>query len=81
MKNIIAYYCAILLPIPLLVWIAESDNTMLFAILLFTYVIVYRTIIDGYRLVYKKLIKWNEIWKLMIPFTRYDFLKPLYFSK
>lgn len=80
MKNFIVYYSAILLPIPLMAWLAKSDDSMWFTILLFTYVFAYRTLIDGWRLVEKKLMKWNEIWKLLIPFTRYKFFKSLYLS-
>jgi hypothetical protein len=80
MKNIFVYYSAILIPIPLLVWVAKSGDSMLFTILLFTYFIAYRTLIHGWRLVNKKLMKWNEIWKLWIPWKHREFFKNLYFS-
>ena len=80
MENIFVYYSATLLPIPLMIWVAKSGNSLWFTILLFTYAIIYRTLIDGWRLVDKKLIKWNEIWKLVIPSTRYKFFKSLYFN-
>jgi hypothetical protein len=81
MKNIIVYYIAIILPIGLLVWLAITGNTSWFAILLLTYLIPYRMIIDGMRLVEKNQMKWSEIWKLFIPWMRYDYFRELYFRK
>jgi len=80
MKNIFVYYSAILIPIPFLVWVAKSGDSMWFTILLFTYAIAYRPLIDGWRLVNKKLMKWNEIWKLWVPWKYREFFKDLYFS-
>jgi hypothetical protein len=81
MKNMIIFYLAILPPIPILIWISISGDSRLFAILLLVYVIPYRTLIDGLRLVTKNVIKWNEIGKLLIPWKRSEFFKDLYFNK
>jgi hypothetical protein len=81
MKNIAVYYLAILLPIPLLIWISQSDNATLFVILLLIYAIPYRTFTDGLRLVDKRLMNWNEIWKLWIPWKHREFFRELYFRK
>ncbi len=80
MKNIIIYYSAILLPIPFMVWLGQSGDRMWFAIFVLIYAIPYRTLIDGWRLVDKKLIKWNEVWKLWVPWKYRAFIKDLYFS-
>ena len=80
MKKIIVFYLAILLPIPWIFWILRSDNSLLFAILLLIYAIPYRTLIDGWKLVDKKILKWHEIWKLWIPWKYRGFMKDLYFS-
>ena len=42
------------------------------------YVFVYRTFIDGYRLVLKKTISKKDIWKLLVPGTRFEYFKVLY---
>jgi len=81
MRNIIFYYSAILVPIPLLFWVAKTGDSMWFTILLFIYAFPYRTLIDGLRLVNKKLIRWNEIWKLSIPWKRRRYFKDLYFTR
>jgi hypothetical protein len=81
MKNMVTYYLAILLPILLLNWMAKSVNSIWFAILLFIYALQYRTLIDGVRLVNKKVIKRSEIWKLLIPGQRIEYTKDLYFKK
>jgi len=80
MKNIFVYYLAILLPIPFLIWRASLNNTNWFAIFLITYAIPYRTLIDGWRLVDKKILKWYEIWKLWLPWKYRGFMKDLFFS-
>ena len=79
MKNIIAFYIAIILPF--LVLIAKSAPPNWFVILLLIYAIPYRTLIDGSRLAGKKLIKWNEIWKLLIPGWGRKYRKDLYFKR
>ena len=81
MKNIAVYYLANLLPITLLIWLSQSGNTTLFAILILIYAIPYRTFTDGLRLVDKELMSWNEIWKLWIPWKHRAFFKELYFRK
>ena len=80
MKKIIVFYLAILLPIPLMFWISRSDNSLWFAILLLIYAALYRTAIECWRLVDKKILKWHEIWKLWIPWKYRGFMKDLYFS-
>jgi hypothetical protein len=80
MKNIFVYYVAILLPIPFLIWISNTGNSEWFAVLILTYAIPYRTLVDGLRLVNKKVLKWNEIWKLWVPWKFRELIKDLYFS-
>lgn len=81
MKNIFVYYLAITLPVGLLILLAKTGNTSLFAILILTYAIPYRIIVDGMRLVEKNQMKWSEVWKLFIPWMRYDYFRELYFKK
>lgn len=79
MKNLIIYYFAILLPMPLLILSAQIDSVM-FTILLFFY-IIYRGIIDGKRLIEKGVIPKSDLWKMIcIPLYSMYFFKELYFE-
>ncbi len=79
MKNLILYYFAILLPIPLLVYFA-MNNSIVFMVLLLSYAI-YRGFVDGQRLLEKSIISKNEFWKAFIPFWCSRFYRQLYFEK
>lgn len=81
MKNILLYYLAIILPIPFLIRISYSDNSLLFTLFILTYFIPYRTLIDGWRLTSKKVLRWKEIWKLWIPWKFGGYIKDLYFRR
>ena len=81
MKNLIFYYSAILIPLALLFWTANAGHSKWFAILIITYAIPYRLLIDSIRLVSKKIITWNESWKLLIPWLYIDYFSELYFKK
>jgi hypothetical protein len=78
MKNLLVYYLAIILPLPLIIWSA-SYSSSLFVILLFSYVI-YRSFVDGQRLIRKGIINKNDLWKSFIPFWGMRFFKELYFE-
>jgi hypothetical protein len=77
MKNLVIYYILIIVPIVLIVLF--PINNLFFAIFLLIYAIPYRALIDGYRLVNKKIIEWNEIWKLLIPYRSSKYFKALYY--
>ena len=81
MKNLIIYYFTILIPLPILVWLAFSNKTNSFVILLLFYALVYRPIIDGYRLIEKGVISKKGFWELFIPFWSIKWFKELYFLK
>ena len=80
MKNIFIYYIVILAPIPLLVWLAEIHSNW-FAILILLYIIPYRFLTDSARLVSKRVMRWNETWKLLVPWLFADYFRGLYFKK
>ncbi len=80
MKNLLVFYFAILLPIPLLVWAVFFD-TWLFVLLLISYVI-YRGFTDSRRLKELGIIEKKEMWKVfIIPFYSSYYFKELYFRK
>lgn len=80
MKNLIIYYLFILIPIVALVWLFNSGEIGIsfFAISILIYSLVYRTILDGMRLVVKNIIPKNDIWKMIIPGKRFIYFKELY---
>lgn len=79
MKNIFVYYLTILLPVLLISWMSKLEDPKWFVISLFTYAFPYRVLVDGWRLVDKKLLKWNEIWKLLFPWKYGEYITELYF--
>ena len=82
MKNLVNYYLATLSPLILLFGMSQlgfigAKNLVLFFLF---YILVYRTCIDGLRLVAMNLIDKKDIWKLVIPGSRAEFLRELYFD-
>ncbi len=81
MRNILFYYLVILLPLPFLIWLAWTGQSIGFTLLLLIYALTYRMAVDGLRLVNKRLMKRKEVWKLLIPGKRWDYSRELYFKK
>tara|TARA_B110000093_G_scaffold16602_1_gene15346 strand:- start:108 stop:359 length:252 start_codon:yes stop_codon:yes gene_type:complete len=83
MKNLFIYYLKILSPIGLLTWLSRTDlvNPTLFVLLLFFYVLIFRTYVDGKRLSDKNVIQKKDIWKMIIPGKRFEYFKELYLKK
>ena len=82
MKDLILFYLQILLPVPVLVIAAKMDLSWSFLILLLLYVLVYRPLVDGYRLLRKGLIQENDIKKSFYkaPLWHIKYFKELYFE-
>ena len=83
MKNLFIYYLTILSPIGVLTYLSRTDlvNPTLFVLLLFFYVLIFRTYVDGKRLSDKNVIQKKDIWKMIIPGKRFEYFKELYFKK
>jgi hypothetical protein len=83
MKNLFIYYLTILSPIGILTWLSRTDlvNPTLFVLLLFFYVLIFRTYVDGKRLSDKNVIQKKDIWKMIIPGKRFEYFKELYLKK
>lgn len=79
MKSLMAFYLKALIPLPALYIPAEMGIDWLFVAYLLLYLFVFRTILDGNRLVEKGVISKAERWKLIIPFWRYQYFEELYF--
>ncbi|MDA3930004.1 MAG: hypothetical protein PF541_13725 [Prolixibacteraceae bacterium] len=80
MKNTVVYYLVILLPILLIIWVATIESSTWFVYLILIYALPYRILTDGARLVSKDAMKWNDVWKLLFPGSRFRYFKVLYFS-
>lgn len=82
MKNIVTYYLSIL--VPLAVLFSSSQLGLItpknLVLLFLFYLIVYRTYVDGLRLVAKNIINRKDIWKLVIPGSRLEYVRELYFE-
>jgi hypothetical protein len=83
MKNLFIYYLTILSPIGMLTWLSRIDlvNPTLFVLLLFFYVLIFKTYVDGKRLSDKNVIQKKDIWKMIIPGKRFEYFKELYLKK
>lgn len=82
MKNLFNYYLVTLTPLVVLFGMSQlgflgAKNLVLFFLF---YIFVYRTCIDGLRLAAKNLIDKKDIWKLVIPGSRREYLRELYFN-
>jgi len=82
MRNIYLYYIAILFPLAILLFLMKMHylNSWLFIILIFAYSLIYRTYIDGLRLVSKGIIEKSDIWKMVYNGRRFQYFKELYFK-
>jgi hypothetical protein len=80
MKNIFIYYLITLLPIVMIVWLKKtaSINSTQFVGLLFFYLFIFRTYVDGKRLSDKNIIQKKDIWKMIIPGKRFKYFRELY---
>ena len=80
MKNILVYYLAILVPfISLFILLfTHSINSLAFTILILSWALIYRPVVDATRLIQKGMIPKSDFWKLFIPFYRRRWFKELY---
>lgn len=80
MKSLFRYYLLSFTPFIILLFLMKEHliDPILFLGLLFFYVLIYRTYLDGKRLADKSIIKQSEIWKMIIPGKRLEHFKELY---
>lgn len=80
MNKLLKYYILILSPFPLImIYFFKGGDAVVFLIFLLLYY-VYRVVIDGQRLIEKKILTKNEVYKLLIPFYRSRYFRQLYFE-
>jgi len=80
MKNKAVFFVMILIPIiPFLYFVRiESQWTHWMTVYIFTYLMIYRPILDYYRLKSKGLIESKNLWKIFIPFYRLKYVKGIF---
>ena len=83
MKNIIIYYLLILAPMGVISWLIKIDviSSGCALFLIFFYILIYRTYVDGKRLAAKNVISKKDIWKMIIPGKHFEYFKELYLQK
>jgi hypothetical protein len=82
MKNTFIYYCAIMIPMFVLVLAAKNHvlSSTAFVVLLGLYLLIYRTITDSVRLISKNIISKKDFWKLLLPGSHFKYFRELYLS-
>jgi len=80
--KLLNYYLLIFAPVGLIILLSKYEiiASNVFVLLLLLYIFVYRTYLDGYKLAKKNIITKKEIWKLIIPGKRLQYVKDLYLS-
>jgi len=80
MKKIILYYFLIITPIVHFIYLVRTEQigTTWIIIYSFTYLLVYRTLTDFYRLKSKGILKNKDFFKVLIPGFRYKYFMELY---
>ncbi|MEH0007533.1 MAG: hypothetical protein V6Z82_02290 [Flavobacteriales bacterium] len=86
MRNLLIYYIAILLPIPLIYWGLYHFGATFVLVALLSYAMIYRKFTDGKRLMEKGLLRKADFWKFaIIPFWHsfciFRYFRELYFEK
>ena len=80
--KLLNYYLLSFAPFGLIVLLSKYEiiASNVFVLLLLIYLFVYRTYLDGYKLAKKNIIPKKEMWKLIIPGKRLQYVKDLYLS-
>jgi hypothetical protein len=82
MKNLIIYYFLIIGPMPLLYFGIKTFEGVIATFIIFTYIFIYRPLIDGLRILQLGLIEKHLIWKAFIPlYANWVWRRELYFGK
>ena len=80
MKHNAVYYSAITLPLILIGYALWKHQISLFVWGILLYVLVYRPLTDGFRLISRKVIRKDELWKMFIPVYNLKWQWYCYFS-
>lgn len=78
-RNTLVYYLlAIVLPVIGLIFLSKTYNKDTFVICLFVYLLLYRPVIDRFRLFAKGVITKKELWKFHVFGLGYTYFRELY---
>lgn len=79
--RLLSYYLQIILPIGILVWLSEINYPILFVSCLFIYILIYRPIIDYFRLSELGIVKRKkDFWFVIFPYYTTKYFYDLYFK-
>jgi len=78
LKNIAIYYLFMFVPVLVFIYFGKQINSSVFLIFLFTYLLVYRPIIDRLRLLHKGVITREKALRFYFPGVSYYYFKELY---
>ena len=70
------------MPLGGIIWMSKFDiiSSGQFVGLLFFYLLIYRTYVDGKKLADKGIIPAKDIWKMIIPGKHFTYFEELYFK-
>ena len=78
--KLLYYYLQILLPMALMVYLYECELYETTLVLILVYVLIYRPIVDGFRLIRLRQLPKKDLWKMFIPFYGAKYFGALYFG-
>lgn len=79
--KLFSYYLQIILPIGILLWLSKIDSPILFVSGLFIYILIYRPIIDYFRLFELGIVKKKtDFWLVLFPYYTTKYFYNLYFK-
>jgi hypothetical protein len=78
--KLLAYYLQITLPIGVLLWLSKINSPILFVAGLLIYVLIYRPIVDYFRLLELGIVKKRtDFLKILFPYFTTKYFYDLYF--
>lgn len=78
LKNVFLYYVSILAPFMALIYFGREMHSNIFVICFFTYLLLYRPVIDRIRLIDKGIITREKAFRFYFPGVHYYYFKELY---
>lgn len=80
--KLFTYYIIILLPFPFLYWAAQYSSSTAFFSEAVAYVLLYRPLVDGFRLMDLGVLEKSKQWRMFYasPYYQLKYFRELYFT-
>ena len=78
--KLLYYYLKILLPVALMIYLYECELYETTLVVIFAYALIYRPLVDGFRLIRLGQLPKKDLWKMFIPFYGSKYFGALYFG-